>query len=142
MPNRQKERKVKTIQYDTGLSTRRDGKIGRHVRVRLAKAITVAVAVRTTGAAGLGASAQRLFDDGLDGTSAPPAFGAAAEAAIELLGVAWKILRGVNGAADIVVGKDVAGTNNHGTLKPVSDAYVLRIGKTGAGCKRKNRFFK
>jgi hypothetical protein len=100
------------------------------------------LAMRASGTAGLGASAQSLLNDALDGAGAPAAFSAAAEAAVELLGVARKIFRGVNRAADIVVGEDVAGTNNHGTLKPVSDAYVLRIGKTAAGCKRKNRIFK
>ena len=100
------------------------------------------LAMWASGTAGLGASAQSFLNDALDGAGAPATFGAAAEAAVKLLGVARKILRGVNGAADIVVGEDVAGTNNHGTLKPVSDAYLLRIGKTAAGCKRKNRFFK
>ena len=73
----------------------------------------MAMAMRTTGAAGLGAGAQRLIDDGLDGARATAAFGAAAKAAIDLLGTARKTLRRGDSAADIMIGKDVAGTNNH-----------------------------
>ena len=51
------------------------------------------LAVRAAGAAGLGASAQGLVNDGLDGARAPAAFGAAAEAAVDLLGIAGKVLR-------------------------------------------------
>jgi hypothetical protein len=126
LPNRQKERKVKTIQYDTGLSTRRDGKIGRHVRVRLAKAITVAVAVRTTGAAGLGASAQRLVDDGLDGARATAALGAASETTVNLLGVARKMLRTLDGTAHIMVAKHVTGTDDHLSGGPIGDAETFK----------------
>jgi hypothetical protein len=74
----------------------------------------VRLAVRASGAAGLGADAQSLVNDGLDGPRAPAAFGAATEAAIDLLGATRKLFRGsTDGAADIVVGKDVAGTDNH-----------------------------
>ena len=71
------------------------------------------LAVRASGAAGLGAGAQRFVDDGLDGARAPAAFGAATEAAIDLLGISRQIVRRVDGAADIVVGDDVTGTDNH-----------------------------
>ena len=50
-------------------------------------------AVRAAGAAGLGASSQSLVDDGLDGARATAAFCAAAEAAVDLLGIAGKVLR-------------------------------------------------
>ena len=50
-------------------------------------------AVRATGAAGLGARAQSLVNDGLDGARASAAFGAATEAAIDLLGATRKVLR-------------------------------------------------
>ena len=73
----------------------------------------VTVAVRTADAAGLGAGAQRLVDDGLDGARAAAAFGAAAEAAVDLLGIARKSIRGADSTADIVVAKDVTGTDNH-----------------------------
>jgi hypothetical protein len=78
------------------------------------------VAMRTTGTAGLGASAQSLLNDALDGAGAPATFGAAAEAAVKLLGVARKTFRGADGTADIVVGEDVAGTNNHGNAEAQS----------------------
>jgi len=70
-------------------------------------------AVRAAGTAGLGASAERFFNDTLDGARASPAFGRATEATIDLLGVTRQIFRGADSAADIVVGQDVAGTNNH-----------------------------
>ena len=69
--------------------------------------------VRTAGAASLGAGAERLVDDGLDGARAAAALGAATEAAVELLGIAGKVLRTLDDTADIVVAKHVAGTDNH-----------------------------
>jgi len=70
-------------------------------------------AVRAAGTAGLGASAERFVDDTLDGARASPAFGRATEATIDLLRVTRQVFRGADSAADIVVGQDVAGTNNH-----------------------------
>ena len=61
---------------------------------------------------------QGFVHDLADGTRAAAALGAAAEAAIDLLGVARQIFRGADGTADIMVGEDVAGTNNHEALKP------------------------
>ena len=78
-----------------------------HVRVRFGPAVLA------SGMAGLGAVAERLVDDGLDGARASSTFGAAAEAAVDLLGIARKRFRCVDGVADIVVAEDVAGTNNH-----------------------------
>src|ERR1700759_4599906 len=72
-------------------------------------------AVRAAGAAGLGAGAQRLVDNAFDGARAAAAFGAAAEAAIDLLGIPGEVFRAIDRTADIVVGQDVAGTNNHKT---------------------------
>lgn len=63
--------------------------------------------------AGLGAAAERLIDDVLDSARAAAAFGAAAETAVDLLGMARKVFRDIDGVADIVVAEDVAGTNNH-----------------------------
>ena len=71
------------------------------------------LAVRTSGSADLGAGAQGIVNDGLDSARATAAFGAAAEAAVDLLGIARKVFGGVDGVADIVVAEDVAGTNNH-----------------------------
>ena len=78
----------------------------------------IVLAVRASGAAGLGAGAQSLVNDGLDGARASAAFGAATEAAIDLLGIAGKRLGSVDGAADILVADDVAGTNNHENGSP------------------------
>ena len=82
----------------------------------------VGLAVRASGAAGLGAGAQGLVDDGLDGARASAAFGAAAEAAIDLLCIAGKVFRRLDGAADIVVADDVTGTDNHENGRPIGDA--------------------
>jgi hypothetical protein len=99
------------------------------------------LAMRTPGTARLGASAERFIDDGLDGARAATAFGAAAEAAVNLLGIARKILRGADRAADIVVAEDVAGTDNHTNGRPIGKRSPS-IFKTATGCKRKNRLFK
>jgi hypothetical protein len=79
-------------------------------------------AVRASGTADLGAGAQGLVYDGLDGPRAAAAFGAAAEAAIDLLGIARKVFRRADGTADIVVAEDVAGTNNHENDGLIGDA--------------------
>jgi hypothetical protein len=86
----------------------------------------MSLAVRASGAAGLGASTQGFIDDGLDGARTPAAFGATAEAAIDLLGITRQILGGCDGTADIVIGKDVAGTNNHESGRPIGDADPIR----------------
>jgi hypothetical protein len=49
------------------------------------------MAVRAAGAAGLGTGAECFVDDGLDGTRATAAFGATAEAAVNLLWIARQI---------------------------------------------------
>jgi hypothetical protein len=79
-------------------------------------------AVRAAGAAGPGASAQSLIDDGLDGARASPAFGAAAKASVDLLGIARKVLRWLDRTADIVVAKHVTGTDDHENDRPISGA--------------------
>jgi hypothetical protein len=108
------------------------------------------LAVRAARTAGFGAGAQRLVDDVLDGACAAAAFGAAAEATIDLLGIARQIFRRVDGATDIVVGDEVTGTNNHEDGRPIGDAKPSigtkpsisgEIFKTPAGSKRKNRLF-
>ena len=98
-------------------------------------------AVRATGTALLGAGAEGFVDDGLDGARAAAAFGAAAEAAVDLLGVPGKLFRAIDRVADIVVGQDVTGTNDHGSGRPFGDA-PSSISNGPAGCKRKNRSFK
>jgi hypothetical protein len=49
------------------------------------------MAMRAAGAAGLGTGAERFVDDRLDGTRATAAFGATAEAAVNLLWIARQI---------------------------------------------------
>jgi hypothetical protein len=100
-------------------------------------------AVRAPGAAGLGASAEGFVDDGLDGARASSAFGAAAKAAIDLFGTARQAIRGADSAADIMVGEDVAGTDDHTNGEPIGGGCEgPSIFKTDAGCKRKKRLFK
>ena len=80
------------------------------------------MAVRAARAAGLGAGAKRFVDDGLDGACAAAAFGAAAEAAVDLLRMARQITGGTHGVANIMVAKDVAGTDDHEVGEPIGDA--------------------
>ena len=84
------------------------------VRVRIRQEVrSHLAAVRASGAAGLGASTESVVNDGLDGTRASATLGAATETAVDLLGVARKVLRSVDGVTDIVVAENVAGANNH-----------------------------
>jgi hypothetical protein len=91
--------------------------------------------------AGLGASTQRLVDDGLDGTRASTTFDTATVAVKDLLGTAREVFRGADGTADIVVVEDIAGTNDHESGRSIGDAEPSIL-KTAAGCKRKNLLFK
>jgi hypothetical protein len=87
--------------------------------VRLGKA------VRTTRAAGPGAGAERLIDDRLHGTRASPAFNAAAQAVINLLGIPRQVRSRAHGIANIMVGQNVAGTNNHS--KTAAPSVMLQL---------------
>jgi hypothetical protein len=69
--------------------------------------------VGAAGAAGLGAGTERLVDDRLDGARAAAAFGATAEAAVNLLGISSHGPAGIHGIADIVVAENVTGADNH-----------------------------
>jgi hypothetical protein len=80
--------------------------------------------VRTAGAASLGAGPKSFFDDRLDGAGAAAAFGATAEAAINLLGASGEVFCWLDGTADIMVAEDVAGTDNHETGEPSGDAVL------------------
>ena len=55
--------------------------------------LDVPLAVGASRATGLGASTKSLVNDGLDGARAPATFSAAAETAVELLGIAGQIFR-------------------------------------------------
>jgi hypothetical protein len=74
-------------------------------------------AVRAAGAAFLGAGAKRFVDDGLDRARAPAAFGAAAEATVNLFGIPRQVRGCTYGIPDIVVTQNVAGTDDHETAK-------------------------
>ena len=80
------------------------------------------VAVRAARAARLGARAQRFVDNGLDGARTASAFGAAAEASIDLLGIARHARGCLDGIANIMVAEDVAGTDDHECGGPIGDA--------------------
>jgi hypothetical protein len=69
-------------------------------------------AVGAAGTARLRAGAQRLIHDLLDGAGTAAALRAAAETSIDLPRRAWRAGPG-DGIADIVVGKNVTGTNDH-----------------------------
>ena len=94
--------------------TRRGGEIGGlKMSGLVVRRMAVALAVRAAATAGLGAGPQRLVDDGLDRARAAAALGAASETAVELLGIAGKVLRTLDGTADIMVAKHVARTDDH-----------------------------
>jgi hypothetical protein len=81
--------------------------------------VSGAAAVRAAGATFLGAGAERFVNDGLDGARAPAAFGATAEATVNLLSIPRQVRGCTDGTTDIVVAQDVAGTDNHESLKPL-----------------------
>ena len=97
-----------------------EGELAVRARVRIRQVRDRLAAVRASGAAGLGARTESVVNDGLDGARASSTFGAATEAAVDLLGIARNGFRCVDGVADIVVAEDVTGTNNH------ENAQVLR----------------
>jgi hypothetical protein len=90
--------------------------------------------------AGPCASAERLIDEAFNGASASAAFGAAAEAAVDLLWIARKVLRGVDGVTNIVVAEDVAGTNNHENEKALWVCGAIDIQDRGERQKEKPCF--
>lgn len=71
--------------------------------------------MRASGAARFGAGAESLVHDLLDGSRATSALGAATQASIDLVRRARHLLGSAHGVAHVVVGKHVAGTNDHGT---------------------------
>lgn len=77
----------------------------------------VLLAMGASRATGLGAGAKGFIHDLLDGSRAAPAFGAAAQTAIDLPSRARKTLGLGHDAAHVMVGQDIAGTNNHGCLE-------------------------
>jgi hypothetical protein len=72
------------------------------------------LAMRASRAARLGAGTERFVHDLLNGTGAPAALGAAAQTPIDLSRRTRRHLRHAHGVAHVVVGENVAGTNDHG----------------------------
>jgi len=105
-------RRGPTRRNSTGDSGSREGEFGSGRR------FGSSMAVGATGMASPGAGAKRLVDDALDGTGATAAFGAATKAAINLLGVTREAVCRFHGVADVVIAKDVAGTDDHWGRKP------------------------
>ena len=68
-----------------------------------------------SGDASVRVGCQRLIENRLDRPRATPALGTTAEAMIDLLGVDRRIVGRNNRASDILVGEDVAGTDDHET---------------------------
>ena len=97
--------------------------------------------MRAAGMARPRARPERLVNDGLDGPRAASAFGAAAKAAIELLGAARKVVSRTHGLTHIMVAEDVAGTDDHKNVRTFGDAEAEILDRA-AGCKRKNHIFK
>jgi hypothetical protein len=91
-----------------GISGSREGEFGSN-----RSSVGRGVVVRAAGVAGPGAGAERLVDNGLDGAGATAAFRAATKAAIDLLGVAGKVVSSTDGLADVLIAEHVAGTHNH-----------------------------
>jgi hypothetical protein len=73
-----------------------------------------------------GTGSQRLVDDRLDGPSAASAFGAAAQASVDLLRVARQLISRCNRIADVVIGNDVARTHNHRMDQLAGSAFIFR----------------
>ncbi len=77
------------------------------------------LAVRTTRAAGFGAGPERFVHDLLDRPGTTAALGAATEASVDLSGRARRHLRHTYCITHVVVGKNVAGTDDHETAHKV-----------------------
>jgi hypothetical protein len=103
------------------------------------------LAVWASRAAGLGAGAERLVHDFLNRAGAAAALGAATETAIDLPRCAGRHRRLAYCITDVVVGKNVAGTNDHETAhRGGIDGLCSApsIFKMPVGCKRKSRILK
>jgi hypothetical protein len=110
--------------------------------------VTVAVmtAVPATGLASPGAWPEGLVNQRLDRSRTAPAFGAATEAPVKLLGIPRQLVGHGDRFANIVIGNNVAGTHNHGT-GPVSEIFAHRLGspfmdsKPSAPPQKENTYF-
>jgi hypothetical protein len=99
-------------------------------------------AVGASGTAGLGAGAQCFVHDLLDRPGATAALGATAETPIDLRRRARKTCRLRHDVTNVVVGQDVAGTNNHGNAWRTRVDVAQQVGEPIRGCKRKTASLK
>jgi hypothetical protein len=119
-----------------GISGGSEREVAREVLIR------PGLAMRASRATGLGAGAESLVNDRLDGARASATFGAAAQTSVDLLGIARQVFSGVDSVTDVVVADEVAGTDDHENGKGPSVMRGHSIFKTAVGCKRKKRLFK
>jgi len=110
-------------------------------RERVGIVLRCSLGVPAAGQTPADAGAERLLDDPGDGSRATAAFGAATETAIDLLGIPGKLVRIVDGMADVMVAQDVTGTDNHEKRQSFRDTS-RSIVKSVARCKRKSRVLK
>src|SRR5262245_14756318 len=82
--------------------------------------------MRAAGHTLLGACAKRILDDLFDGARAATAFGAAAEAAVDLPCRARQIGRSAHRAADVVIAQHIAGTDDQGVFRCDAGSSILK----------------
>jgi hypothetical protein len=93
-------------------TVRKEAKLARN---SLSSLVQVAMHMRAFGVtAGFTGGGESLGHDLANGSRATAALGAAAKASVNLAGGAWPPVGQSAGAADIVIGQDVTGTNDHG----------------------------
>jgi hypothetical protein len=82
--------------------------------------------MRTVGRALPGAGAKRILDDLVDRARAAAAFGAAAEAAVNLPCRARQIGRSAHRAADVVIAQHIAGTDDQGVFRCDAVSSIMK----------------
>lgn len=97
-------------------------------------------AARTSGTGCSGTGAKRLVHDFPNGAGATAALRAASQTAIYLARRARRLLRRAHGAAHIVIGKDVAGTNDHVIKRCSRVGTAYRYSRPRRHAKQKHRF--
>jgi hypothetical protein len=138
VPRKKRWKRRKSVEFEGFSAGRKRESRGSFLRGLVVGSVA---AVRATGAAFLGAGAERFVNDGLDGARAPAAFGAAAEATVNLFRISRQVRGCADSITDVVVAQNVAGTDDHETAKTLGDA-TSSIFKSATRCKRKSRIFK
>jgi hypothetical protein len=82
--------------------------------------------MRTVGHTLPGAGAKRILDDLVDRARAAAAFGAAAEAAVNLPCRARQVGRSAHRAADIVIAQNIAGTDDQGVFRVDAISSIVK----------------